>query len=125
MPRTNTLRLSVYIAFFLLLSGCGAPSSGGGSGASNEAQGDGTALVSWRAPTQNTDGSAITDLAGYKIYYGSAPGDYDKTILIDTVGVSEYMVEGLGKSDWYFAVTAFNSRGIESDYSEEVYKAVQ
>jgi len=64
------------------------------------------------------------DIAGYRIYYGNGPGDYDKTITIDTIGISEYLIEGLGKSDWYFAVTAFNSLGIESDYSEEVYKAI-
>jgi hypothetical protein len=125
MTRTSTLRLSVYIACFLFLSGCGAGGGAGGGGVSVEDQGNGTALVSWRSPTQNTDGSAFTDLAGYKIYYGSSPGDYDNTILIDTVGVSSYLVEGLGKSDWYFTMTAFNSLGIESSYSEEVYKAIE
>jgi hypothetical protein len=39
--------------------------------------------------------------------------------------MSSYLVENLGESDWYFAMTAFNSLGIESVYSEEVYKAVK
>jgi hypothetical protein len=118
---TRTIKLSVCIAFFLFLSGCGG---GGSSGVSIKDQGDGTALVSWNPPTENTDGSILMDLAGYRIYYGNSPGNYDNTITIN-IGLSSYLVESLGASDWYFAMTAFNSLGIESGYSEEVYKAVK
>ena len=64
------------------------------------------------------------DLAGYRIYYGNSTGNYDNTITID-IGMSSYLIESLSESDWYFAMTAFNSLGIESVYSEEVYKAVK
>ena len=120
---TRTIKLSVCIAFFLFLSGCGG-GGGGSSGVSIEDQGDGTALVSWHPPTENEDGSTLMDLAGYRIYYGNSPGNYDNTITIN-IGLSSYLVESLGASDWYFAMTAFNSLGIESVYSEEVYKAVK
>ena len=120
---TRTIKLSVCIAFFLFLSGCGGGSSGSG-GVSVEDQGDGTALVSWHPPTENEDGSTLMDLAGYRIYYGNSPDNYDNTITIN-IGMSSYLVESLGASDWYFAMTAFNSLGIESVYSEEVYKAVK
>src|SRR5262249_7173953 len=29
--------------------------------------------VSWQAPTDNTNGTALTNLRGYKLYYGEAP----------------------------------------------------
>ena len=119
MTRTN--KLSVCIACFLFLSGCGP----GSSGVSIEDQGDGTVLVSWSRPTENTDGSPLTDLAGYRIYYGRDPGGYDNTISIDNEYMSSYLIDSLGESDWYFAMTAFNSLGIESVYSEEVYIAVK
>ena len=39
--------------------------------------------------------------------------------------MSSYLIEDLGESDWYFAMTAFNSLGIESDYSSEVYTTIK
>jgi len=34
------------------------------------------ATVSWIPPTTNTDGTALTDLAGYKVYYGTVSWSY-------------------------------------------------
>ena len=87
--------------------------------------GDGTALVTWTPPTENTDNSTLTDLAGFKIYYGTFPGEYDVTITIDNPGLSSYLVENLASSDLFFVMTAVNSAGIESAYSEEVYKKIK
>jgi hypothetical protein len=123
MSMTRKMKLLVCIAFLLSLSGCGGGSVSG-SDVTVVDRGDGTALASWFSPDQNTDGSTLTDLAGYRIYYGNAPGDYDNTITIDSIGMSSYLIESLDGSDWYFAMTAFNSLGIESNYSDEVYKAI-
>lgn len=114
------MKLLVCIAVLLSLSGCG-----GGGGSSHSNGGDGTALVSWTPPDQNEDGTALTDLAGYRIHYGNAPGDYEYSIILDNVGMSSYLIENLGKADWYFAMTAFNSLGIESAYSDEVHKTIE
>ena len=89
----------------------------------------GTALLSWIPPTHNTDGSLleVNELAGYKIYYGTSSGNYCNsiTILISDSALLTYLVEDLANSGWYFVMTAFNSSGIESDYSVEVSKTIE
>ena len=84
----------------------------------------GNALLSWTPPTQNTDGSALTDLAGHKIHYGTTPGNYSKSITVSGAGISSFQVDNLPPATWYFAMTSFNSTGLESAYSSEVSKAI-
>lgn len=88
--------------------------------ASNAFAGDAT--LSWNAPAVNTDGSALTNLSGYKVYYGTAPGNYSQTI--DAGKVTTYKVPNLPNGTYYFAVTAYNSAGTESAYSNEGAKTV-
>ena len=84
----------------------------------------GSATVSWIAPTQNTDGSGLTDLAGYKIYYGTSSGNYPNQITINNPGVTLYVVDNLTPNTWYFVSTAFNSSGMESDFSNVATKTI-
>jgi hypothetical protein len=79
--------------------------------------------LSWDAPTTNTDGTPITDLAGFKIYQGTASGVYGS--LTDVGNVLCFVVTGLTVGiTYYFAVTAYNTASNESDYSNEVSKAI-
>jgi hypothetical protein len=78
----------------------------------------GTAMVSWEPPTTRTDGSALTDLAGYRVYYGKDPNNLSHTIVIDGVGQTEQFIDNLDAGTWYFAVTAVCSKGLESPRSE-------
>lgn len=85
----------------------------------------GAATLSWNPPVENQDGSPLTNLAGYRVYYGTSPGNYGTTIQIDNPGVSSYVVENLAPNTYYFASTAFNTDGLESTFSNEVSKTVQ
>ena len=114
-------RLSL-IVFLVLLSSCGTPNEN--SNPAFTGFNNGKALLSWLPPTENTDKSVLTDLAGYKIYYGTSPGIYGTPIIINNPGLSSILVESLPISDWYFVMTAFNSSGIESSYSIEVSKTI-
>ena len=77
----------------------------------------GTVTLTWTAPTQNSDGSALTDLASYRIYYGTTQGNYPNQIDISNPGVTTYVIDNLSPNTYYFVATAVNSQGIESNHS--------
>ena len=85
---------------------------------------NGTAELTWTAPTQNEDGTTLTDLAGFKIYYGTASGNYTSEITIDNPSVTTYLVENLAPNTYYFVATAVDSGGEESRYSGEYVTTV-
>jgi hypothetical protein len=59
------------------------------------------------------------DIAGYKIYYGKASGTYES--VIDVGNQTTYTIPGfLEGVDYYFTVTAYNTYGLESSFSDEV-----
>jgi hypothetical protein len=84
----------------------------------------GSATLSWTAPTQNIDGSPLTDLAAYKIYYGNSQGLYPNQIDIDNPGITTYVVENLVPDTYYFVATSINSMGVESEFSNVANKTV-
>jgi hypothetical protein len=88
------------------------------------AMGSGSATLSWTPPMQNSDGSTLTDLAGFVILYGQSPSQLDQTIAIRNPSVSTYVVENLTSGTWYFAVQAENSAGLRSLPSETVSKRI-
>ena len=79
-----------------------------------------TVTLSWVAPTQNTDGSPLIDLAGYNVHYGNASQQYTTTIKVTNPGLTTYVVDNLPAGTYYFAVTAYDSSGTESPLSSEV-----
>jgi hypothetical protein len=89
-----------------------------------EQVGTGTATLSWTPPTENTDGTTLTDLAGYKIYYGRSADSLTKVVDINTAGVTTYVVDNLTTATWYFSMTSYNAGGIESDKSAVVSKTI-
>jgi hypothetical protein len=84
----------------------------------------GNATLSWEAPVSNTNGSALTDLAGYRIYYGASADDMKETVQISNVGIQTYVIENLEAGTWYFAVRALSSEGTESPLSDVVSKRI-
>jgi len=80
--------------------------------------------VCWTAPTQNVDGSPLTDLAGYKIFWGDASRDYNAGLvdIQDPTATCYDISPAVG--DWYVAMTAYNTSGTSSAFSNEVVKTV-
>lgn len=84
----------------------------------------GSVTLNWTPPTQNTDGSILTNLAGYKIYYGTSPDNYPNQITINNPGITSTVVDNLTPNTWYFVSTAFNSSGMESDFSNVATRTI-
>jgi len=74
----------------------------------------GNAILTWDANTES-------NLAGYKVYYGTSSRNYGAPI--DVGNQTTYTVSGLNGQTYYFAVTAYNTSGTESGYSAEVSKS--
>lgn len=96
----------------------------GTAGAVPVPPGAGSATLSWTAPTQNTDGSNLTDLAGFRIYYGTSQGALIPQQLIADPLSTQFRVTGLASGTWYFAVSAYNLGGVEGALSNVGSKTI-
>jgi hypothetical protein len=84
----------------------------------------GSATLSWTPPTTNTDGSPLTDLAAYRVHWGTSLGSYTSSVSLDNPGLASFVVEGLAPGTYYFVVTALNSAGTESEFSNVASKTI-
>ena len=85
----------------------------------------GSATLSWTPPTTNVDGSALTDIAGYKVHYGTSSGYYTNSIDINNTAATTYQVNNLTDgTTYYFSVTAYDTLNNESSYSNEACRTI-
>jgi len=78
--------------------------------------------LSWSAPTTKADGTALTNLSGFMVYYGTSSKNYSNAI--DVAGATSLTrtIAGLTAGTYYFAVTAYDANGTESGFSTEISK---
>lgn len=81
--------------------------------------------LSWQPPTENTNGTALTDLSGYVINYGTQSGYYTSSITVTNPGIATYVVDNLSPGTYYFSVTAMASDGTVSPPSPEISATVE
>ena len=84
----------------------------------------GAATLSWNPPTENADGSALTDLAGYRIYYGRNPDNLTQVVAVNNPGLTRYVVENLTPARWHFEMTSVNTEGVESQRTPTASKTI-
>lgn len=126
-----------FLGCAVLLAACGG---GGGSTDATQSSGSGapaaapapapsaatgTATLSWVAPQTKADGSALSNLAGYRIYYGTGSGNYTESVTISDPLVTTYTVQNLPASTYYFVLRAYDKSNAESASSAEVSKTIQ
>jgi hypothetical protein len=85
----------------------------------------GSAELTWTAPTQNEDGTPLTNLAGYKIRYGSSYGALNQVVDVPNPGLTSATIEGLAAGTWYFTVASYTNTGVESAPTGAVSKTIQ
>ena len=85
------------------------------------------ATLSGKAPIENTDGSPITDFAGVRVYYGTAPGSYTEPTIdfplppptggtLFSFDITHEIPAGATVT-YYYTVTAYTLSGIESAFA--------
>jgi Putative Ig domain len=89
-----------------------------------DALANGSATLSWNPPTDNVDGTTLTDLSGYRIYYGRSANQLTRTVVVNNPGLTRYVVENLAPATWHFAMTSVNDAGRESPRSPTVSKTI-
>jgi hypothetical protein len=85
--------------------------------------GNGNATLSWAAPTLRSDGTALTNLAGYRVYYGTAANRYSEIVDLD-VGMTTYVIDNLAAGTWFFAISAVDAAGAESSLTTPASKTI-
>jgi len=84
----------------------------------------GSATIRWTPPTTNSDNSPLTNLAGYRIYYGTSSGNLTQVLNLPNPGITSGVVDNLSAGTWYFAVTSYNSSNVESARSNVTSKTI-
>lgn len=84
----------------------------------------GSATLSWNPPTENSDGTVLTNLAGYHIYYGRDPNHLAKSVELNNPGLTRFVIENLTPARWYFEMTSVDDEGFESHRSTAVSKTI-
>ena len=85
---------------------------------------NGSATLHWTAPTTNVDGSPLTNLAGYTIYYGNSATSMTQSAQISDPATTSYVISGLTAGTWYFEIIAVNSADVDSPASAAVSKTI-
>ena len=78
--------------------------------------------LSWAAPSEREDNKPISlsEIAAYKIYYGTIPDDYPNSVDIDDGKAEAYTFKGFSSGTYYFVLTTLDTEGRESQYSPAV-----
>jgi hypothetical protein len=76
--------------------------------------GNGSATLNWVAPTQNTDGTLLRNLSGYRVVYGTSATALNQTRNINDPAALSTTIDALAPGTWYFAMRAVNTSGGES-----------
>jgi hypothetical protein len=85
-----------------------------------EQAGPSSFTLSWTPPTLNEDGSPLTDLSGYRIYYGTTSGQYSEEVSLQSPGITTYVIGNLAAGNYFLAMTSVNSGGMESRPTPEI-----
>jgi hypothetical protein len=80
----------------------------------------GSATIDWVPPTKNTNGTALNDLAGVKIYYGTSAANLSKVVQVASATQTSTTISNLAAGTWYFGGVSYTTTGVQSTMSTVV-----
>ena len=83
-----------------------------------------SAKLSWLAPSQNTDGTPLTDISGYHVYVGNDPNSLATVLDVADGSATSYTVSKLTPGTWYFAISAYTTDGVDGELSNVGSKTI-
>ena len=135
MNKKHILKNIAIAISLLLFAGCGGGvsqnqsplSNNNDAGTTTGSENTGSTSISgslaWDAPSQNIDGSTLTDLSGYKLYYGRSSGSYSGSIDLEnatSLSLAMLAQQVQNHGIYYITLTAYNTAGNESTFSNEI-----
>ncbi len=81
--------------------------------------------LSWTTPTTNSDGSSLSDLAGFYIYRGNSSSSLSRYVEIDGATAQSFNDLNVPAGTWFYAMSSFNASGGESARTQPVSKTIQ
>jgi fibronectin type 3 domain-containing protein len=128
MRTLKSLNITVLaLVFPLLLAACSGGSGGLNTNSAPVPPGSPAPPVTSNSATLAWDPVTAPNLSGYRVYYGTAPGTYQQSYGQGIVvsNATAHTLLGLSSGTrYYFVVTAFDSSGNESAYSNEAFKDI-
>jgi hypothetical protein len=85
----------------------------------------GTATLSWSQPVDNTNGTPLTNLAGYVVRYGTSTSALNTQISVTSASTTSLEISNLSPAVWYFEVAAVNAQNLMSQFSAPVSHTIQ
>jgi hypothetical protein len=84
-----------------------------------------SAVIEWVPPTENTNGTPLTDLEGVRIYYGTSAASLSHMVQISSKTETTYTIGNLSAGTWYFGGVSYTTTGAQSAMSRVVSMNVQ
>lgn len=115
ISRFNYLWILALILPLVACSGNSADSAGAGPDLN-------TPVLSWVAPAEREDGSglSLSEIARFRVYYGTSSGDYSDTIDINDNTAVQMALANIPSGTFFITITAVDTDGLESTFSSEV-----
>jgi Putative Ig domain len=85
---------------------------------------NGAATLDWSGVSRTLADTALGDLAGYIVYYGTSPDNLSQQVKLANPGLTSYMVTNLASATWYFAVAAYTRDGVVGQISSVGQKTI-
>jgi fibronectin type 3 domain-containing protein len=121
----NAVVLALALPFLLVACSGGGGVESGIPGNSTSTSND--TPITPNSATLAWDAVAATNLSGYRVYYGTASGKYLQSFGqgLSVGNITSYTLMGLSNGTrYYFAVTAIDTTGHETGYSNEAIKDI-